>query len=54
MGKLSVVLLGLCTTCSAWAQETPADFTTRVPLTVSGEGPWYRLELPLAVQLSAW
>lgn len=53
MGKLSVVLLGLCTTCSAWAQETPADFTTRVPLTVSGEGPWYRLELPLAVQLSA-
>jgi hypothetical protein len=53
MGKLSVALLGLCTTCSAWAQETPADFTTRVPLTVSGEGPWYRLELPLAVQLSA-
>jgi len=53
MGKLSVVLLGVCTTCSAWAQETPADFTTRVPLTVSGEGPWYRLELPLAVQLSA-
>ncbi|NWE38101.1 DUF3999 domain-containing protein [Pseudomonas yamanorum] len=53
MGKLSVVLLGLCTTCSAWAQETPADFTTRVPLTVSGEGPWYRLELPLVVQLSA-
>ncbi|MDF3200112.1 DUF3999 domain-containing protein [Pseudomonas sp. 1912-s] len=53
MGKLSVVLLGLCTTCSALAQETPADFTTRVPLTVSGEGPWYRLELPLAVQLSA-
>ncbi|NVZ89827.1 DUF3999 domain-containing protein [Pseudomonas yamanorum] len=53
MGKLSVALLGLCTTLSAWAQETPADFTTRVPLTVSGEGPWYRLELPLAVQLSA-
>ncbi|WP_010169113.1 DUF3999 domain-containing protein [Pseudomonas sp. PAMC 25886] len=53
MGKLSVALLGLCTTCSALAQETPADFTTRVPLTVSGEGPWYRLELPLAVQLSA-
>lgn len=53
MGKLSVALLGLCTTLSAWAQETPVDFTTRVPLTVSGEGPWYRLELPLAVQLSA-
>ena len=27
MGKLSVALLGLCTTLSAWAQETPADFT---------------------------
>ncbi|WP_350614092.1 DUF3999 domain-containing protein [Pseudomonas sp. HY7a-MNA-CIBAN-0227] len=40
-------------TLSAWAREAPADFTTQVPLTVSGEGPWYRLELPLAVQLSA-
>jgi hypothetical protein len=37
----------------ASAQETPADFATQVPLSVSGEGPWYRLELPLAVQLSA-
>lgn len=53
MVKLSVALLGLCTSLSAWAQEAPADFTTRVPLTVSGDGPWYRLELPLAVQLSA-
>lgn len=53
IGKLSVVVLGLCTTLSVWAQETPADFTTHVPLTVSGSGPWYRLELPLAVQLNA-
>jgi hypothetical protein len=38
---------------SANAQETPGDFGTHVPLVLSGEGPWYRLELPLAVQLSA-
>jgi hypothetical protein len=38
---------------SAGALEKPADFVTQVPLSVSGEGPWYRLELPLAVQLNA-
>jgi hypothetical protein len=38
---------------SVSAQEKPADFTTSVPLSVSGDGPWYRLELPLAVQLNA-
>ncbi|MBC8785097.1 MAG: DUF3999 domain-containing protein [Pseudomonas fluorescens] len=53
MGKLSVIAVGMCTTLSVWAQEAPADFTTHVPLAVSGNGPWYRLELPLAVQLSA-
>lgn len=53
IGKLSVVVLGMCTTLSAWALETPADFSSQVPLSVSGNGPWYRLELPLAVQLNA-
>ncbi|WP_084379901.1 DUF3999 domain-containing protein [Pseudomonas mucidolens] len=53
MGKLSVAVVGLCTALSAWGQEVPADFATQVPLTLSGEGPWYRLELPLAAQLSA-
>lgn len=53
IGKLSVAVLGLCTTLSVWAQEAPADFTAHVPLNVSGSGPWYRLELPLAVQLNA-
>nr|WP_262417317.1 DUF3999 domain-containing protein [Pseudomonas sp. SH10-3B] len=43
----------MCTTLSVWAQETPADFSSQVPLSVSGNGPWYRLELPLAVQLNA-
>ena len=48
---LGAVAMGMA--LSASAQETPADFATQVPLTVSGEGPWYRLELPLAVQLNA-
>ena len=51
LGWLSVVALGV--TLSVGAQEQPADFTTQVPLSVSGEGPWYRLDLPLNVQLKA-
>jgi len=53
IGKLSIALLGLCAALSAGAREAPGDFTRQVPLLISGEGPWYRLELPLAVQLSA-
>ncbi|NVZ20276.1 DUF3999 domain-containing protein [Pseudomonas costantinii] len=54
MGKLSLSGWAVWLVCSAvYAQEGPADFTTQVPLAVSGSGPWYRLELPLAVQLSA-
>lgn len=34
-------------------QESPDGFATRVPLELSGEGPWYRLELPLALHLTA-
>ena len=53
IGKLSLAVLGVCTGLSAWARETPADFSVQVPLAVSGNGPWYRLELPLSVQLAA-
>ncbi|MGF6128784.1 hypothetical protein QF019_004008 [Pseudomonas frederiksbergensis] len=51
LGWLGAVALGVA--LSAVAQEKPADFSTQVPLSVSGEGPWYRLELPLSVQLNA-
>ncbi|WP_223530779.1 DUF3999 domain-containing protein [Pseudomonas sp. GL-R-19] len=51
LGWLGAVAMGVV--LSAVAQEKPADFTTQVPLSVSGEGPWYRLELPLNVQLNA-
>ncbi|WP_394561331.1 DUF3999 domain-containing protein [Aquipseudomonas alcaligenes] len=33
-----------------WAR---AEFATQVPLTLEGEGPWYRLELPLGLQMAA-
>ena len=45
---LGIVAMGVV--LSAVAQEKPADFATQVPLSVTGEGPWYRLELPLSVQ----
>lgn len=51
LGWLGMVAMGVV--LSAVAQEKPADFTTQVPLSVTGEGPWYRLELPLSVQLNA-
>ena len=35
------------------AAERPADFASQVPLAVTGDGPWYRLELPLALQSAA-
>jgi hypothetical protein len=37
----------------ASAQDVPEDFRTQAPLTLSGEGPWYRLELPMALHLAA-
>jgi hypothetical protein len=30
-----------------------AEYTTQVPLALEGEGPWYRLELPLGLQMAA-
>lgn len=51
LGWLGAV--GLCAVLSAHGQEKPGDFTTQMPLTLSGEGPWYRLELPLTVQMNA-
>lgn len=48
---LGIVAMGFALV--AGAEEKPADFATHVPLTVSGEGPWYRLELPLAILLNA-
>ncbi|QIA01088.1 DUF3999 domain-containing protein [Pseudomonas fluorescens] len=51
--KLNLGWLLLGVAMAAGAQEKPADFVAQVPLSVSGAGPWYRLELPLSVQLQA-
>lgn len=51
--KVAALGLALCTTMAAHAQDKQADFASQTPLTLSGDGPWYRIELPLAVQLSA-
>lgn len=52
---LRSALLGatLLSAMLASAQETPSDFASHTPLQVTGEGPWYRLELPQAVQLDS-
>jgi hypothetical protein len=49
------VLLSTAQLANAQVQteDLPDDFTRHTPLTLGGEGPWYRLELPLALQLNA-
>jgi hypothetical protein len=37
---------------SAAVSEERSDYSTQVPLTLSGEGPWYRLEVPMALRLA--
>lgn len=37
----------------ALGQESASDYAVQLPLSLSGEGPWYRLELPMAVHLAA-
>lgn len=53
--RLIGAVFGLCVllAASVQAQEHAADYATQVPLTLSGNGPWYRIELPLVVQLAA-
>ncbi|MBM7061096.1 DUF3999 domain-containing protein [Pseudomonas sp. UL073] len=50
-----LVQLAACSVAlaSALALAAPAEFASQVPLTVSGAGPWYRLELPIEAQLAA-
>jgi hypothetical protein len=53
MLRIAVLSAALCTAMIAHAQGKPADFASQTPLSVDGQGPWYRIELPLAVQLHA-
>jgi hypothetical protein len=45
----------LCLLCSApaLAQEQPADYAVQLPLSLSGNGPWYRLDVPMALHFAA-
>lgn len=38
---------------AAEVQEKPGDYAVNVPLTVSGEGPWYRMQLSMEAHLAA-
>ncbi|MBT2297200.1 DUF3999 domain-containing protein [Pseudomonas fluorescens] len=53
LSHIGLGVVGLWVALSVTAQEQPADFAHQVPLALSGEGPWYRLALPLEVQLQA-
>lgn len=49
-----VVLTAAVALIAVTAQaEQAADYQRQVPLTLSGEGPWYRLEVPMALRLAA-
>ncbi len=53
---LAVVLAGLAMSAAAppaTPSDTPADYRAVAPLTLRGEGPWVRLELPMAVYFAA-
>lgn len=47
-----VFLLSLLICGPAVASERPQDYSTRVELELAGDGPWYRLELPMALHLA--
>ncbi|WP_137820514.1 DUF3999 domain-containing protein [Pseudomonas sp. 2FG] len=51
--RLLLAAAGLLVTALAGAQEQRGDYAAQVPLTLSGEGPWYRLELPMALHFAA-
>ncbi|SIR47229.1 DUF3999 domain-containing protein [Pseudomonas sp. A214] len=53
LSRIGLGVVGLWVALSVTAQEQPADFAHQVPLALSGEGPWYRLALPLEIQLQA-
>ena len=47
------LLLSLSLSAALQAAERAQDFRHGAPLQLSGEGPWYRLELPIAAHFAA-
>lgn len=48
-----LLLLGACLSLPLSAKESAEGFSRQVALSLQGEGPWYRLSIPMSVQLSA-
>jgi len=49
----TLLALGLSLLSSVQAEERPQDYRQLLPLTLDGTGPWYRVELPMAVHYAA-
>lgn len=49
----AALFFGACLAGGVAADERPADYAAQLPVTVSGTGPWYRLDVPLSVQFGA-
>lgn len=47
------LLAGLLFSSLSQAQEQLEDYAVQLPLSLSGEGPWYRLEVPMALHFAA-
>jgi hypothetical protein len=50
---LTLCLVASLPVAGALAADSAADYPWQVPLVLQGNGPWYRLQLPMAVQLAA-
>jgi hypothetical protein len=48
-----VACAGLMVAALGWAQEQLDDYAQQLPLELSGEGPWYRLDIPMALHFAA-
>jgi len=49
----AVVAMSLALIAGVQAEERPQDYRQQMPLTLEGSGPWYRVELPMAVHYAA-
>lgn len=52
-GACCAAFLGLLCSASVLAQEQSGDYAVQFPLSLSGEGPWYRLDVPMALHFAA-
>lgn len=53
LGASAAACLGLLCSAATLAQEQPGDYAVQLPLTLSGDGPWYRLDVPMALHFAA-